>query len=138
MIASHWRSCKWLAVIAPIALGGCEVLGIGGKERFIVRIDSIVAPTEVAANTPFTVGFFGGIGPDGCSQLRNIDSSRTSEMLDMQFNGVRDVGGGGCPQMPTYLEHVTTLYPPFADSFIIRARQPSGRVFEHAVRIVSE
>lgn len=136
MITSRSRSRKWLAVFAPLALGGCEVLGIGGEERFIITVDSIVAPTEVPTNTPITVGFFGGIGADGCSRLRNIDSHRTPESLDMQFNGVRE--GRSCTQMPAFLEHMTTLYPPFADSFVIRARQPRGRVLEHTVRIVSD
>lgn len=110
----------------------CGILD-SGPESFVVRVDSIVAPTIVKPDAPFTVTFFGLVGPNGCYSLVDVATTRTPGSLLIQFNGEKV--DRVCGQEPVPLDHTLDLLPPFVDPFVIRVTQPSGPALEKSVRV---
>lgn len=119
-------------MVAGAVTTGCDVLG--SEHTYVIRVDSITAPTAISAGEALEVQFHGWVGSDGCSRLSEVEKRTTTRLLEVRFHGVRR--GGHCTQMPVPLEHPETISPPLGDPFTIRVLQPSGVPLEQAVRVI--
>lgn len=122
-----------LLIVAGTMTTACDVLA--SEHTYVIRVDSITAPTAIGAAEPLEVQLHGWVGSDGCSRLSDVEKRTTTQLLEVRFHGVRR--RGDCTQMPVLLEHTETLSPPFGDLFTIRVLQPSGVPMEHTVRVWS-
>ncbi len=123
-------NCALLSAL--LLASGCGILE-GDATRFIVRVDSIVAPASVGPEGPLVVRFLGMIGPNGCSRLAEVPSGRSPGLLEVQFHG--ELRDGVCTQEPVLLDYQQELAPPFLDPFVIRVLQPSGPPLERSVPV---
>jgi hypothetical protein len=120
--------------IALLALAACNPFG-PNIDEFVIRVDSISAPSTAVSTEPLTVTFHGGIGPDLCSSLKRVERTAGPRLLEVRFHGQRDARGRLCLQQPSILEHEETVAPPLEDPFTIRVLEPDGDTLEKVVRI---
>jgi hypothetical protein len=122
-------------VFVPVigATHGCGVLD--PDDRFVIRVDSISAPSSVEPGQPLNITFHGTIGNNLCYRLERVERSTTSQQLSIRFHGIKRGGFRDCAQQPAVLEHEETMAPPLHDPFTITARQPSGAPLTRVVRI---
>jgi hypothetical protein len=124
-------------VIGTILLTGtvaaCNPFGVE-TDRFIIAVDSMLAPESVAGEDTLVARFWGRIGPDLCSRLDRVDLGRGSHFITLRFHGVRREEGD-CPHMPALLDHRETIPPPLEDPFTIQVLQPDGTSLEREVRV---
>lgn len=128
------------AVVACGALGGlailqgCEPTAPDRSRRFIVRVDSIVAPATMAANDTLIVWFFGYVGSDGCSYVERIDKYLTLGELRVTFRGKYDGRPGvACTMAPVSLHHPEVVLPPRSSPFRIIVLQPDGTLLQRSI-----
>lgn len=120
-----------LALAGLTWASGCGLLD--GPERFVVAVDSIVAPSTVPATAAFTVRFVGMVGPNGCYSLLEAPNARTPGLLQIQFIGEKV--DRVCTQEPVALDYTLDVSPPFTNPFTIRVTQPSGPPLERTVTV---
>ncbi len=121
----------WLAALSA---GGCDLFQ--HTSHFIIRVDSIVAPRNVARTDTLRVRFYGSVGPDGCWSLDSVERQTTSSTLDVTFRGAHDERSGiECTQMLVYLDHGEQVAPPLTGPFIITAHEPDGSRLTRTVTV---
>lgn len=120
------------AAMLLIVSSGCEVFG-SGTQDYIVRVDSIAAPSSIGPDEPLTIRFLGSIGPSGCYRLVDIRSARGPNVFEIRFDG--EYRNALCTLDPIPLDHEVQLPPPFQDPFRIRVIRPSDPPLERTVRI---
>lgn len=112
---------------------GCGVLD--PDDNFVIRVDSISAPSNVQAGESWNVRFHGTIGSSRCYQLEGVERSASAQELTIRFHGKKLGGFRDCAQEFALLEHQETVSPPVHDPFTITARQPSGSPLTRVVRV---
>lgn len=126
------RNILDLALLISIgAASGCDLLD--NTHEYVVRVETISAPSTIAAGTPLEIGFHGFIGYDGCSRLSKIGKESRPDRLSITF--VAERSRGECTQMPVPLNHSETVMPPLQSPFTITAFQPSGSPLVHVVHV---
>lgn len=115
-------------------LQGCEPTALDRSRRFIVRVDSIVAPATIAANDTLVVWFFGYVGNDGCSYVEHVDKYLTVTELRVTFRGTYDGRPDvACTMAPVSLHHPEVVLPPRSSPFRIIVLQPDGTLLQRAI-----
>ncbi len=120
------------ALLVLLASSGCDIFGLG-TQKFMIRVDSISAPSTIGPNETLTIRFWGWVGPSGCYHLVRAPSGRMPNLFEIRFHG--EYKNALCTQDPIPLEYDVELSPPFQDPFTIRALQPPDPPLEKIVRI---
>ncbi|HYU37693.1 MAG TPA: hypothetical protein VEL29_07125 [Gemmatimonadales bacterium] len=121
--------------LSGLALAGCGLFG-PAAEQFLIRVDSIAAPSFLAASDTLTARFYGGIGPDGCWALARVDKQMTPASLDVTFQGEHQVRSGyDCTASPVALHHAEAVAPPLGTPFTITVHQPDGSLLRRFVSV---
>ena len=133
--ALAFRLTGIVGCLSMLAISSCGILG-PSTERFLIRVDSIAAPSVVAANDTLTARLYGKIGPDGCWRLAGIDRQANSATLDVTFHGEHVVRSGyACTAMPVALNQVEIVAPPLGSPFAIAVHQPDGSVLRRVITV---
>ena len=109
------------------ALTACSTTSVEPRE-FVIAIDSVAAPLEVAADQPLVVRLFGRVGPNGCYRLNRVESFRESGRVSITAIGEETrASGGNCTAAPVALAGDSVVVaPPFQDPFTVRVARPGG------------
>ena len=125
-------ACGALAGLA--ILQGCEPTAPDRSRKFIVRVDSIVAPATSAPSDTLIVWFFGYVGNDGCSYVEHVDKYLTVTELRVTFRGKYDGRPGvACTMAPVSLHHPEVVLPPRSSPFRVIVLQPDGTLLQRAI-----
>ena len=131
-VARAVLACGLLGSLAT--LQGCEPTAPDRSRKFIVRVDSIVAPATIASNDTLIVWFFGYVGNDGCSYVEHVDKYLTVTELRVTFRGKYDGRPGvACTMAPVSLHHPEVVLPPRSSPFKIIVLQPDGTLLQGAI-----
>ena len=133
-VARAVLACGVLGGLAT--LQGCEPTAPDRSRKFIVRVDSIVAPATIASNDTLIVWFFGYVGNDGCSYVEHIDRYLTVTELRVTFRGKYDGRPDvACTMAPVSLQHPEVVLPPRNSPFKIIVLQPDGTLLQRAIAV---
>lgn len=122
------------SVLLGISLLCCDLFGLS-VERYLIRVDSVVAPFVVAADDTLRVRFQGEVGPDGCYRLVRVAREVTTSSLEVVFYGEHREDGGYCTQAIVTMDHEETVEPPLVGPFKITVHQPGGSLREQVVTV---
>ena len=124
-----------LSVLLGISVLGCDLFG-PSVERYLIRVDSIVAPVVVSPDDTLRVRFQGEVGPNGCYRLVRVAREVTTSSLEVIFHGEHRVDSGhDCTQAIVTMDHEETVEPPLAGPFKITVHQPDGSFRERVVTV---
>ena len=131
-VARTAAACAGLGCLAILL--ACEPTAPDRSRKFIVRVDSIVAPATIAPNDTLIVWFFGYVGSDGCSYVEHVDKYLTVAELRVTFRGKFDGRPDvACTMAPVSLHHPEVVLPPRSSPFRIIVLQPDGTLLQRTV-----
>jgi hypothetical protein len=114
-------------------IGACDPVSPNADE-FLIRVDSVKAPSSISRTDTLQVLVFGPVGSDMCSRFKSFRVNRSSAGAEVSVVGERV--SGTCGQMPVYLDGRALRFdPPLADPFMIRFNQPDGSPLTSIVRV---
>jgi hypothetical protein len=113
-------------------------------ETFVVRVDSVIAPSQIGGGDTLTIKLHGVIGPNLCYRFKEFVAVRTEARLELTVLGeVPDLRGKGCPTALAELRDDNhrlgkpfVIGPPIVDPFSIVVHQPDSTTLEKVVRVV--
>ena len=71
-----------LAFALPLSAGACDLVG-PNREEFVVQIDSLAGASAVSSGASFQQYLYGGLGPDGCYQLKTVQLTQNATGADV-------------------------------------------------------
>lgn len=115
--------CLPLAILLVAACGESK---FHQSLDYAIFVDSVQVPEAVASNQPFTVRFFGEIGPDQCFNFNGFNTQKDPSRIDVVVLG-RFLSTGQCVQGAVHLDgEPLEVQPPFENPFTVRILQPGG------------
>lgn len=127
---------SYLLLMADLRTG-CSIFDDGtNTSTFIIQVDSISVPTEVASDDTLAIRPFGRVGPNGCYSFERFEASRTTSSLDLKLIGELVEGDDiGCLSAIIELDTTYTVPPPLEGPFEIDILQPDESVLTHTVEV---
>ncbi|MBA2243555.1 MAG: hypothetical protein H0W11_01240 [Gemmatimonadetes bacterium] len=117
---------KLFLPLALLLVTACGESKFHQSVDYAIFVDSIQVPAVVSSNQPFTIRFFGEVGPDQCWNFNGFNSQKDARRLDILVLG-RYVSTERCPQIEVKLDgEPFDVQPPFEDPFTVRVTQPNG------------
>lgn len=105
-------------------------------DRFLIKVDSIQAPSEATMNIPFTIAFFGTVGTNGCYSFSDIVMNHSGHNIDIETWGKFNNPGGACPAVMVYLDGLTVnISIDYPGIYKIRIKQPDGSFIEKELTV---
>lgn len=112
--------------LAVLLLAACGEGVFRESAEYLIEVDSIVVPEVVASNQPFTILFYGTVGPNDCFSFNRFRTQQQAQRLDVMVIG-RYTSTGRCgPATPALTGEPLEVAPPFEDPFTIAILQPGG------------
>ena len=128
----------FVALLLTFMTVGCSTADNGNNTRdkdFIIRVDSVEAPSSASSSDTLHITLHGIVGPDGCYRFDHIEADRQPDTLKLTAWGIHH--DGICTQAVVALHEPYRIDPPLEDPFVIAVRQPDGSVLKNTVRIYS-
>lgn len=123
LLASLWTNCSLIG-------GGTNT------STFIVEVDSINVPSEVASTDTLIVRPFGTVGTNGCHSFKQFEASQTPSSLDLQVIGEVVEGDDiGCTDEIVKLDTTYEVPPPLEGPFEITIPQPDETTLTRTVTV---
>lgn len=117
---------KLLLPLALLLVTACGESTFQQTLDYVVLVDSIQMPEVLSSNQPFTVRFFGEVGPNQCFVFNGFNAQKDATQIDVLVLG-RYASTGQCPQTEVLLDgEPLEVQPPFEDPFAVRVFQPTG------------
>lgn len=124
-------------LLVAVVWTGCSVIDGGTTTNaFLIKVDSLSIPSEVAASDTLIIQPYGTVGPNGCHSFSWFRAFRTSSSLDLQIIGKVVEGKNiGCTDAIVTLDTTYSVLPPLKGSFEINIQQPDGSVLTRTVEV---
>ena len=124
MLMGHSRLT--LGAVLGIAVSACSSATEPSSPDFTVRVDSISGPNAVSGGIAANAFLWGTVGPNGCTMLKELQTTRAPSQIDVTVIGKR-VAGASCAAGSLSLSGaVLRLDPPITYDFMIVVHQPDG------------
>lgn len=116
---------------------GCSIIDDGiNTSTFVIQVDSINVPTEIASSDTLAIRPFGRVGPNGCYSFKRFEASRTSSSLELKLIGKLVEGNDiGCFSAIVELYTIFKVPPPLEGPFGIKINQPDESVLSRTVEV---
>lgn len=116
---------------------GCSIIDDGtNTSTFVVKVDSMSVPTEIASSDTLAIHPFGRVGPNGCYSFKRFEASRTSSFLELKLIGELVEGNDiGCADVIVELDTTYKVSPPLEGPFEIKINQPDESVLSRTVEV---
>lgn len=125
-------------LLFTIAFGAsCSVINNDANtSTFVIKVDSISVPNEVASSDTLVIRPFGTVGPDGCHSFERFEASRTSSSLDLKLVGeLIERDDIGCADVIVQLDTTYKVPPPLEGPFKINIFQPDESVLSRTIEV---
>lgn len=127
---------RLLLALALLGAAGCEPATYSHWQEYGIHVAEIEHPDTVALGQPFTVRFFGEIGPTTCHRFLQFVQEATPAQLEVALVGRLEIGGQTqCNETPRMLGPDATITVSNAASgeYRIIVYQPDNTTLEGTV-----
>ncbi len=124
-----------LFLLPLLLLAACGEPKFVQSAKFHIAVDSINTPATISATAPFTVRFFGLIGPSDCFSFDRFETQKSDSAVDVVAVG-NYYTTGQCRAQEVRLDgQELQVPPPFSDPFTVVVHQPSGARLTHVIPV---
>lgn len=117
-------------------LSSCEDEHEPNYKSFLIRVDSIQVPGNIAINEPFDIKFYGTIGHSGCYQFSQFETEKQGNNIIIKAWGKFDKNSGICPAVMVYLDNEKlSLLIKEKGIYTIKVKQPDDNFFEKQISV---
>ncbi len=117
---------KLFLPLALLLLAGCGEPRFFEAANYVIQVDSIGAPNEIASNQPLTLRFYGTVGPNACFSFRNFETHREPNLLQVVVVGRYESTGRCGPGEVLLGGEPLQVSPPFVHPLVVSVQQPAG------------